>query len=155
MRSFGKTALVAGILGVLLAACGGTSATNPSGLPTTGSIPSTSSTATPAPTPTPTPVASLQSLWCGLSLGQSETAINAVMGPSNPDIDLAVNQIIAAFGSSVPAGETAEGWMASNGDSLLATFDSSGSAVNLQAYSSVSLTQPATDLTCQAFRNNS
>lgn len=45
--------------------------------------------------------------------------------------------------------------MASNGDSLLATFDSSGSAVNLQAYSSVSLTQPATDLTCQAFRNNS
>jgi hypothetical protein len=43
----------------------------------------------------------------------------------------------------------------SNGDSLMATFDSSGIAVNLQAYQSGSITQPASDLTCQAFRSSS
>jgi hypothetical protein len=141
------------MLGLLVAACGGTSAINQPGPSTGGSTPSTVPTATPTQAPTPTPAASLQGLWCGLSLGQSETAIDAVMGPTNPALDQEAAQIIAAFGSLVPAGETSEGWVTSNGDSLLATFDSSGMAVNLQAYVSGSLTQPATDITCQAFRN--
>ncbi|MGA9112921.1 MAG: hypothetical protein WB802_03860 [Candidatus Dormiibacterota bacterium] len=77
------------------------------------------------------------------------------MGATDPTMDQEAAQIIASEQSLLPAGSSAEVWLASNGDSFWATFNGSGSAIELQAYTSGSISQPATDLTCQAFRNSS
>jgi hypothetical protein len=77
------------------------------------------------------------------------------MGASDPTMDQEAAQIVASEQSLLPAGSSAEVWLASNGDSFWATFNGSGNSINLQAYASGSMTQPANDLTCQAFRNSS
>ncbi len=155
MRSRAKTACAAGIIGLIVAACGGTNVVSQPASSATSSPASSAPAATPTPTPTATPQASLQSLWCGLSLGQSKTAIEAVMGASDPTMDQEAAQIIASEQSLLPAGASAEVWLATNGDSFWATFNGSNNAINLQAYQASSMTQPASDLTCQAFRNSS
>jgi hypothetical protein len=77
------------------------------------------------------------------------------MGTSDPTMNQEAAQLISSEQALLPVGASAEVWLASNGDSFWATFDGSATAINLQAYQSGSVTQPATDLTCQAFRNSS
>lgn len=99
-------------------------------------------TASVAPTTTqsaPKTDASAQVMWCKLTIGEPKSQVLAQMGVPNGN---KVNMVGFDYAE----------WDVGN-DILVATF-TNGLATNLQAYSGAVGPDGATDISCQAFRNN-
>jgi hypothetical protein len=137
------------LVALALAACGGTAAQSQQSV--TATVAPVTPSATPTPvsvlsTATPAPVAATNPLtsWCQLSIGESKTAaLVAMPTPSGHQAD--------QYKSLLGPGMSNVEWDTS-GDILLATFDATGRAVNLQAYAGSIGPAGASNISCPAFR---
>jgi hypothetical protein len=123
----------------LLTACGSSAGTAGSpGQQVTAAATSAPAATASAATATGDPLVT----WCQLTIGESQTAVMAAMGPVH-------GSKAAAY--AVPGIQSAE-WDVGN-DILLASFQNSAT-VNLQAYAGQVGPNGATDIGCAAFRSS-
>jgi hypothetical protein len=83
--------------------------------------------------------------WCNLTIGQAKASVLKVMGPSNGTQAASYEKEFGGSGTSYAE------WDGVSGDILVATFEN-GSAQGLQAYAGTIGPDPATNLSCKAFR---
>jgi hypothetical protein len=139
-----KLILGGALVALSLAACGSAAATTSTSAtppPATQATPTPATLSPPVATPAPT---NALTTWCGLSIGESKRAVLVAMPtPSGNQAD--------QYKSLLGPGMSNVEWDTS-GDILLATFDATGKAVNLQAYAGSIGPAGASNISCTAFR---